>query len=236
MKQGFGKLSIHLIEKAQEEIKEINRQTLFQMSEIKKKYQERISDNISKIESQFIETNIKSLNNSLSSILLITKNELSNLKNKLVLELITDLNQLINEKINNNYSNYINFLLGNFKKVSEFIDKPPEIIVNLNSKDYKYFKKRFNEIQNIFKNKIILENSEEDFIGGFKISHAKGNLSYDYTFTTMLSKSTSLIEIELSKIFSDFDSEIQIIQQNHEKFIQNQKLHLDEILHKNDRD
>ena len=236
MREGFGKLSLYLIEKAQEEIREINRQTLFQMSEIKKKYQERINDNTSKIESQFIETTIKSLNNSLSSILLIVKDELSNLKNKLVLELITDLKQIINETIKSGYSNYINFLIRNLKKISEFIDKPPEIILTLNSRDYNFFKKRFVEIQNNFKNKVVLENSEENFIGGFKIRNLNGNLSYNYIFTTLLSKSTSLIEIELSKIFSDFDSEIQEMQQHYEKFIQNQKLHVDEILQENERD
>jgi len=185
------------------------------------------------MESQFNETSIKFFNNSLSSTLSKVKDALSNLKNKLIQKLLEEINKIINEKINANYSKYIDFLLENFKKISVFMDKPPEILIISNSKDFEYFNKNINELKKLFKNNIVLQISENVLVGGFQCVHPTINLSYDFTFKTLLNRNFSIIEMELSKMFSKFDPEIQKIQLEYEKFIQNQKSNLREIIQEN---
>ncbi|MFX1305059.1 MAG: V-type ATP synthase subunit E family protein [Promethearchaeota archaeon] len=218
------------MERAKDEIKLIDQQTLFQIAEIKKKYRERIVDNSSKIKTNFIETYNKRLNNALSSTLLKIKEETLNVKNSLISKLIIDLNLILEKKIKDNYTNYLKFLLGIFKKIKHLIDKPPEIVINLNSKDYEYFIKNFDRIQKIFENNVTLNPSKEEFIGGFRILQTKMNISYDFSITSLINKKRSLIEIEFSKIFSNIYLEINEIIQNYEKFVQNQKLAIKEYL------
>lgn len=229
-KERFGKLGLYLIEKAKDEIKQIDQQTLFQIAEIKKRYKERIEESSSKIKSNFIETYNKRLNNALSSTLLKIKEETLNVKNKLISNLITDLNQELEKKINDNYANYVKFLLGIFDSIKHLIDKPPEIVINLNSKDYEFFIQNFDRIQKIFENKVTLNPSKDEFIGGFRILQTKMNISYDFSITSLINKKRSLIEIEFSKLFSNIYLEINQIIQNYEKYIQNQKLAIKEYL------
>ncbi|MFX1380636.1 MAG: V-type ATP synthase subunit E family protein [Promethearchaeota archaeon] len=230
IKERFGRLGLYLIDKAKNEIKVIDQQSLFQIAEMKKKYRERISDSSSKIKTNFIETYNKRLNNSLSSTLLKIKEETLNVKNALISKLIIDLNQLLEKKINKNYSNYLKFLLEIFNRIKHLIDKPPEIVINLNSRDYEYFIKNFDKIQKIFENNVTLNPSTEEFIGGFRILQTRMNISYDFSITSLINKKRSLIEIEFSKIFSDIYLEINEIIQNYEKFIQNQKLAIRDYL------
>jgi len=211
------------MEQAENEIKEINQQSLFQMAELKKRFRERKSESISRIESYFNETYNKFLNNSLSSSLLKVKEEVLQVKNKIMSEFVKDLTQLIKDKINKNYSNYINFLIKIFKNISHFIDKPPEIIIELNSRDYKYLSDDINIIQNLFKHKVKLKNLENKFIGGFRCIQLSENISYDYTIENLLNKNTSLIEIEISKILSESDMDIKKTEQDYERLIQEQK-------------
>ena len=75
MKERFGKLSLYLINQAENEIKKINQQTLFQMAEVRKKARERTSESSLKMKAHFNETHNKLLNNSLSSYLLKIKEE-----------------------------------------------------------------------------------------------------------------------------------------------------------------
>ncbi|MFW9971675.1 MAG: V-type ATP synthase subunit E family protein [Candidatus Odinarchaeota archaeon] len=230
LKERFGKLGLHLIEKAKDEIKQLDEQTLFQIAEIKKRYRDRIAESLLKIKTNFIETYNKHLNNALSSILLKIKEETLNVKNYLISNLITDLNKELDKKIKDNYTNYVKFLLEIFNSIKHLIDKPPEIVINLNSRDYEYFIKNFDKIQNIFENKVILNPSKEEFIGGFRILQTKMNISYDFSISSLINKKRSLIEIEFSKIFSDIYLEINEIILNYEKFIQNQKLAIKDYL------
>ncbi|MFX1344771.1 MAG: V-type ATP synthase subunit E family protein [Promethearchaeota archaeon] len=216
--------------KAKDEIKIMDEQTLFQIAEIKKRYRERIEDSSLKIKNNFIETYNKRLNNALSSTLLKIKEETLNVKNELISNLIIDLNRELEKKIKDNYAKYIQFLLEIFKSIKHLIDKPPEIVINLNSKDYKYFINNFDKIQEIFENNVTLNPSKEEFIGGFRILQTKMNISYDFSITSLINKKRSLIEIEFSKVFSDIYLEINEIVQNYEKFIQNQKLSIKEHL------
>jgi hypothetical protein len=55
LKERFGHLGMYLIEKAQEEIKNLNQQILFQKAEIKKRYRERTEDRSEKLRNQLID-------------------------------------------------------------------------------------------------------------------------------------------------------------------------------------
>jgi vacuolar-type H+-ATPase subunit E/Vma4 len=230
LKERFGNLGLYLIERAKNEITEINQQTIFQIAEIKKRYRERITDNTLKIKTNFTETYNKQLNSALSSTLLKIKEEILNLKNKLISSLVTDLKQLLREKINNNYTNYIEFLKETIRETRHLVDKPPEISISLNSKDYDYFLKNFDQIQEMFKNQVILNMEKDEFIGGFRISQTETHISYDFSLVNLINKKRSDIEIEFSKIFTDVYLEIEKIIQNYENFIKNQKLALKEHL------
>ena len=221
---------MYLINQAENDIKNINQQTLFQIAEAKKKNKERTRDSSLKMKEHFNETFNKLLNNALSSTLLKIKEEVLKSKNKLKLELISDVTELINDKIKNNYSSYTNFILKTLENIKYIIDKPPEIIVTLNSRDYEFIDKNIELIEKIFKNKVKIKKSEENFTGGFICVVLSGNISYNYTIENQLKKHTSIIEIEFSKIFSDSESDIKKLENDYLQFIQNQKLAVDNYL------
>lgn len=221
---------MHLISQAENDIKKINQQTLFQIAEAKKKNKERTRESSLKMKEHFNETSNKVLNSSLSSALLKIKEEILKSKNKLMVELIADLTDLINDKIKNNYSSYTEFLLKSLKNIKYIIDKPPEIIITLNSRDYEFFSNNKELIETIFKNKIKLKKSEKKFTGGFICEVLVSKISYNYTIENQLKKKTSIIEIEFSKIFSDSESDIKDLEKNYVQFIQNQKLVVNDYL------
>lgn len=221
---------MYLINQAENDIKNINQQTLFQIAEAKKKNKERTRDSSLKMKAHFNETFNKLLNSSLSSTLLKIKEEVLKSKNKLKLELISDVTELINDKIKNNYSGYTNFILKTLENIKYIIDKPPEIMIILNSRDYEFFGKNAELIEKIFKNKVLIKKSEKNFTGGFICVVLSANISYNYTIENQLKKNSSIIEIEFSKIFSDSESDIKKLENDYVQFIQNQKLAIDNYL------
>jgi vacuolar-type H+-ATPase subunit E/Vma4 len=221
---------LYLINQAENDIKNINQQTLFQIAEAKKKNKERTRDSSLKMKAHFNETFNKLLNSSLSSTLLKIKEEVLKSKNKLKLELISDVTELINDKIKNNYSGYTNFILKTLENIKYIIDKPPEIMIILNSRDYEFFGKNSELIEKIFKNKVLIKKSEKNFTGGFICVVLSANISYNYTIENQLKKNSSIIEIEFSKIFSDSESDIKKLENDYVQFIQNQKLAIDNYL------
>ena len=223
MKERFGKLGLHLIDQAENDIKNINQQTLFQIAEIKKKNRDRAEESLLKMKEHFNETFNRLLNNSLSSSLIKIKEEILKSKNKLMAELISDLTNLIEKKINDNYSNYTDFLLKSLKNIAYVVDKPPEIIITLNSRDFVFFNSNKDKIEKIFKNNIKLNKSEKDFTGGFICTVPAVNISYNDTIENQLKKNTSIIEIEFSKIFSESETDIKQLENFYLKFIQNQR-------------
>jgi len=221
---------LHLISQAEIDIKNINQQTLFQIAEAKKKNKERTKESSLKMREHFNETFNKVLNSSLSTALLKIKEELLKSKNKLKLELITDLTDLINAKIKNNYSSYIDFLLKGLNNIKFIVDKPPEIIITFNSRDFEFFSSNNELIETIFKNKVKLKKSEKEFTGGFICVLLTGNISYNYTIENQLKKKTPIIEIEFSKIFSDSELDVKDLENNYIQFIEDQKLAADDYL------
>ena len=162
LRKQFGNLGLYLIEKAQKEIKELNQKTLFHKAEIKKRYLERSRERSMKLKSHLIESYEQFLNQSLSSTLLKGKENLLSLKNRLIKELKLNLYALIKERIKNNYSDYIAYLLNSIQNVKFAIDKPQEIEIKFNRKDYNYFIKNFDIIVDLFKNPVEINKDQHD--------------------------------------------------------------------------
>ncbi|MFX0021544.1 MAG: V-type ATP synthase subunit E [Candidatus Hermodarchaeota archaeon] len=233
MRKQFGNLGLYLIEKAQKEIDDFNRQTLFQKAEIKKRYIERSQERTLKLKDQFIENYYQFLNQSLSSTLLEGKDKFLNLKNKLIKELKVSLFNNIKVNISNNYKEYIQFVLSLIRKINKTVDKPQAIELIFNTKDYNYFLQNSEKIQDLFKNTIQINKDNTNFIGGFKISLSEGLISYDYTIDTLINKKSSFIQKEISRIVDA--SEIKLIEKEFNLFIQNQKSKIMEYLKQYDQ-
>ncbi|MHA1932092.1 MAG: hypothetical protein ACW96X_06105 [Promethearchaeota archaeon] len=197
---------MYLVEKAQKEIKNFNQQTLFQKAEIKKR---------------FFERSLKG------------KEKFMGLKNRLIKDLKSSLATLIKEKIEKNYPKYIEFLMNNIREIKDTINKPHEIELIFNSRDYNYLLKDYSIIQGLFKNPVEIDKDAEDFIGGFKILLVGGTISYDYTIDNLIDIKSSFIQMEISKIVNDL--EIKQIEENFNKFIQNQKTQISEYLEQYDQ-
>ena len=168
------------------------------------------------------------MNQSLSLTLLKGKEKFLNIKNKLIKELKRSLSELVEEKIEKNYSKYIEFLIKNIREIKKTIDKLQDIELIFNSKDYNYLLKNYDKIQGLFKNPVEINKDRIDFIGGFKISLVGGTISYDYTIDNLINIKSSFIQMEISKIVND--SEIKQIENNFNNFIQNQKTKITEYL------
>jgi vacuolar-type H+-ATPase subunit E/Vma4 len=164
----------------------------------------------------------------LSNTLLKGKEKFMDLKNRLIKELKSSLAKLIKEKIEKNYPKYIEFLINNIKEITKTIAKPQEIELVFNSKDYDYLLKNYSKIQDLFKSPVETDKDSVDFIGGFKIIMVGGAISYDYTIDNLIDIKSSFIQMEISKIVND--SEIKQIEDNFNKFIQNQKTKITEYL------
>ncbi|MFX1395236.1 MAG: hypothetical protein ACFFAH_16955 [Promethearchaeota archaeon] len=194
---------------------------------------ERTNENSLRIKKNFIESYHKFLNNSLSKTILELKERGLNLKSKLIEELKIDILKIIKERIKKNYSNYITFLLDSIKSEIQYIDKPPKVLIILNSIDYEFFNKNSKNINTFFTNKIELQKSDSDYIGGFKVIFSKEKILFDYSIDNIIEKNSILIQKEFSNVFDD--SEIEDTGQKFINFIQNKKLGLEEYLKRYDQ-
>lgn len=227
-KKKVGDLGMFMIDKAQQEINETHRKTLFQKVEIRKEYLKKQLEGSSKIKTTFIETYTKLFNNYLSSALLSSKEKIISLKNDLLGNLKITLHERIIEKINNNYSGYIEFLLDYIYSIRDNVDNKGDIIILLNSKDYNYFNKDINKIDKGFKNSVTIKQDSEDFIGGFKVTLIDALISYDYTIEMLVNKNYTEIEIEFSKLISEI--KFKELNLGLEKFIELKKNEIEEHL------
>ena len=221
-------MGFYLIDKAENEIKELNQKTLFQKAEIKKRFLERSNERSLRLKNHFTENYEQFLNQSLSTTLLKGKEKFLRLKNHWISTLKTTLTNLIKIKIEEKYSTYIEYLLNSIEKIKKTIDKPQEIELIFNNKDYNYFIKNFDKILTIFNNPVEINEDRYDFIGGFKISLVGGVISYDYTIDNLIDKNSSFIQMEISKILDD--TEIKTIEKKYEEFIEELKKKITEYL------
>jgi len=217
-----------LIDKAENEIKELNQKTLFQKAEIKKRFLERSNERSLRLKNHFNENYDQFLNQSLSTTLLKGKEKFLYLKNNLISTLKTTLINLINVELEKKYSAYIKYLLNSITKIKKTIDKPQDIELIFNHKDYNYFIENFDKILDIFKNPVEINEDRYDFIGGFKISLVGGVISYDYTIDNLIDKNSSFIQMEIAKILDD--TEIKETEKQYEEFIEEQKKKITEYL------
>lgn len=226
-------MGLYLINKAQNEINELSQQSLIQKASIKKNLNKKINDETLKIKNKYFKTNDRFLNNLLTSNLLETNQNLLNLKKKLIYELKLDITAGIEKKIKNNYAQYTNYILNQIKQIQDFIDKPPEVVLIFNLKDYSSFSNSFKIKLKYFSNPVKIIKSEEGFIGGFKVALYEGSLSYNYTIDNTIIENSTIIENEFIKITSE--SKIKDIEKDFEFFIQNQKIGMEGYLKKYDR-
>ena len=206
---------------------------MLQKADIRKQFMERKNENYFRIRKHFTESYNQFLNNSLSKTILQLKGRVLDLKSKLIEELKIDILKTIKERIKKNYSNYINFLLDLIKSEIQYIDKPPKVLIILNSIDYEYFNKNSNKINTLFTNKIEIRKSDSDYIGGFKVIFSKEKILFNYSIENIIEKNSILIQKKLSNNFDD--SEIKDVEQKFISFIQKQKLRLEEHLKRYDQ-
>lgn len=233
LKERFGNLGLYLVNKAQAEIKEFNRQNLFQKAEIRKKYLERSNESFMRLKNHFVEAYYQYLNNSLSSTLLELKEKELDLKNNLIWELENSIYELMKGKIESKYEDYVTYLLAYIKDKIDFIDKATKIELLFNSKDFAYFSKNSKKIDKLFKNSFVIKEAPSEFIGGFKVILSDGDISYDYSLDNLITKNSNYIQKKLFDILTE--SGIKEIERDFEEFIQTQKLGLGGHLKKYDR-
>lgn len=220
-----GILGLHLIKKAQKEIKEMNQLTIFQKSKIKKRYMGKAFDDSIKIRNSFELSYNKFLNNKLSSTFLKIKEDLMDFKIKLIDTIKKDLSNSIRDKIKGNPEVYIKFLINALKTFYEnssthVKDTLPHITLLFNTRDYEYFQNNFNKIEEIFKNPVEIQKND-DFFGGFKVLFSEDGISYDYSIDQIIQNNSILIEREFNSAISD--SEIKIKEHNFGEIIEKQR-------------
>lgn len=233
LKKSVGALGLYLINKGLQEIKEFHRQILFQKTEIRKKYDDKLNNDSLNVKNDFIEEYTQFLNDNLTVTLLKSKEKILSLKNQLKDALKISLHELIKKKIRDNYSNYIEFILDLIKKVSKEIDNQGEISFTFNSDDYNYFLKNLNKIENILDDSVIIHQSSDQFSGGFKVGLSQAIITYDYTFDTLINKNYTNIELTFSNTISDL--EYKELNAELEVFINKKKKEIEEYLKKYDQ-
>ena len=233
LKEQFGSLGLNLIKKAEKEMKEMNQNTLFQKSQIKKNFLKRNNENALRTKTHFIETNNELLNNALASTLLKIKQDVLEIKNKLLIELRLVLLKRIESNINKNYEKYVAYLINDLKRFSQTIKHSREVSIALIKRDYKFFSENPRKIQDMFKTQITLQIADDSFIGGFKAYIESENISYDVTIENYILKQSILIESAFSEQFSE--KSITELTQKFEKFIINKKESIQEHLKEYDR-
>ena len=134
----------------------------------------------------------------------------------------------IKDLISNNYSNYLQFLTERIKELVHIIDKPPKVIIKLNHRDYDNIKTSASKIKSLFKNDVEIIESDEEFIGGFKVISQGVKINYNYSINAILEKNEIIIEEHLSQEFSE--DQIKNLQGNFENFIKNKKLEMKDYL------
>ncbi len=206
---------------------------MFQKAELRKKFTEQKNNSSMKIRNSFIDTYNQFLNTQITTVLLKAKERILNLKNSLLTEFKVMLLSSIKDRINTNYSHYLDFLLNYVKEISKNVDSPPEIIIFFNSNDHKYFIKNAEKIQKLFKNPVIIKEDSSGIIGGFKILRKNAIVSYDYSINHLIKLQKTLIEMQFSTLISDY--EYKKLENEFEKLIDEKKRNIQEYLRKYDQ-
>lgn len=224
----FGDLGLYLVRKAEREIKVISHQNLIQKTSIKKKFDSKVSDRINELRNKFVESNEIYLNNILSLKLSKSNAYFINLKNYLFKKLTINVKKSLSSKIEKSYEKYLKFLeneiLENYKKLGN----SKQITIELNERDFRFLDKDSNKKRFLENIPHILRQSNDKFIGGYKLLLNEDLISYDYTIDNNVDDKKAIIE----KLFSELISEeiIKNIGEKFKTFIQKQRTKIDEVL------
>ena len=233
LKEKVGRLGLYLLTLAEEEIREMYNQSIFQKANIKKRFLTLTKENSLKIREHFKETYNQYLNNSLSSTLLKSKEKVLNFKNNLLNTLKKDFLSFVKKKIQANYSEYLNYLIKQMKDLDKTFMKDEEIILEFNDFDMNEISKLSDSINSIFGVKVNIKPAEESILGGFKLILPRSNIVIDNTISNKIEKSEEIIDMVFSKVISD--ENVSEIENSFEKFIINKKNSIDSYLSEYDK-
>jgi vacuolar-type H+-ATPase subunit E/Vma4 len=186
-----------------------------------------------RIREQFIKTYNDYLNEALASTLLNLRQELIKIKTNLLNELRSDLTDKVASIIDNNYEAYHKNLERDLDNFIQSFYSFNNITIFLNNRDYQFFAKKSTHFKDKFGDSISLINSKGNFLGGFRASLDKEKITIDNTIENEISKKSTFIENEFSKIFSE--ERIRDLSNNFEHYILKKKEQIQEYLDEYDR-
>lgn len=211
----------------------INEKTLIQKASLKKDFLKRIEERSAKIKKEFIEEYNQFLRNSLSKTILQSKEMLLQVKNDLLSDFKKDLINKVKSMIEDNYSNYITFIINKLRELSVAIGFKPSIVeIYFNSRDFKYIQENRNKIKSILSEEIKISQSSVPMIGGFILNLPQNMISYDHRLENLIEKASNTIEQIFSSSYINVD--LESFQKEFEEFITNEKVKIEDYLKKYD--
>ncbi|MFX1497596.1 MAG: hypothetical protein ACFFBH_08730 [Promethearchaeota archaeon] len=219
LKKEFGKLGLYLVENAENEIKEIERKQVLLNSSLKKRKNERIEQILNKKKKQFKDLYISEINESTVSILLDVKNQLLDLKNKLIFNFKNDFKKEIALKISKNYDQYINYLIKIIKEKVEDLKIHKKTIFILNSGDYNYLNNHKGLLQSLQIDNYELKKSEKEYIGGYMLKIPEESFILNFMLENQINLKTNEFESLLTDELSSLEETFYEINERFEKSI-----------------
>ena len=219
-KKEFGNLGLYLVENAEDEIKEIERKQVLLNSSLKKRKNERIEQILNKKVKQFKDQYNSQINESTVSILLDVKNQLLNLKNKLIFNFKNDFKEELALKISKNYDQYINYLLKIIKEEVDNLKVPNKMKLILNSNDYDYLNNHKGLLQSLQIDNYELQKSEKDSIGGYILVIPEESFILNYMLENQINLKTNAFESLLTRELSPLEESYYDINDKFEKSIE----------------
>ena len=218
-KKEFGNLGLYLIENAEGEIKEIERKQVLLNSSLKKRKNERIEQILNKKEKQFKDQYNSQINESTVSILLDLKNQLLDLKNKLIFNFKNDFKEELAIKISKNYDQYIKYLLRIIKEKVDDLKVHKKMLLILNSDDYNYLNNHKGLLQSLQIDNYELQESEKESIGGYILMIPEESFILNYMLENQINLKTNAFESLLTRDLSSLDESYYDINEKFEKSI-----------------
>ena len=218
-KKEFGNLGLYLVENAEDEIKEIERKQVLLNSSLKKRKNERIEQILNKKVKQFKDQYNSQINESTVSILLDLKNQLLDLKNKLIFNFKNDFKEELAIKISKNYDQYIKYLLRIIKEKVDDLKVHKKMLLILNSDDYNYLNNHKGLLQSLQIDNYELQESEKESIGGYILMIPEESFILNYMLENQINLKTNAFESLLTRDLSSLDESYYDINEKFEKSI-----------------
>jgi len=220
LKKELGNLGLYLVENAENEIKEIERKQVLLNSSLKKRKNERIEQILNKKAKQFKDQYNSQINESTVSVLLDIKNQLLELKNKLITNFKNDFKEEIALKISKNYDQYIKYLLKLMKEKVDDLKVHKKMTFILNSNDYNYLNNHKGLLQSLQIDNYELQKSEKESIGGYILIIPEESFILNYMLENQINLNTNAIESLLTEELSSLEESYYDINEKFEKSIE----------------